>query len=92
MVHYSRRGTLAEDFGDQVKAIPDCRGVCLYRIAVDDFRDDIRPQALGLIQGMGHGRDPFRRGGLKLIDEIDNAGKFVYDVVEFTLLELEASE
>jgi hypothetical protein len=41
---------------------------------------------------MSHGRDAFRRGSLKLIDEIYDTGKLVYDIVELALLELEASE
>jgi hypothetical protein len=66
-------GPLTEDFGNQVKAIPDRRGVCLYCIAIDDFGYDVRPQALRLIQRMGHGGNAVRRSGLKLIDEVDNA-------------------
>ena len=85
-------GPLTEDFGNQVKAIPDQWGVCLYCVTIDDFGNDIRPQALALIERMGHRGHTLRRSSLKLIDEVDYAGKFVYDIIEFTLLQLESSE
>jgi len=67
-------------------------GIPLVIVALVHFGDRIRPKTLGLVQRVGHRNDVVGRRRLQLVDKIHDSRQFRDDIVDFPVVEFQASE
>jgi hypothetical protein len=64
----------------------------LVEISLIGLGDDIGPQALAHVHGVGHGGDGARVSRLQLIDEFDDAAELLDYAIEFLQADLQSGQ